>query len=86
MHVYVSVCVYTLFYKIKKSTKIQIIIRFKFGSKNKKIGFMSNHLYMPSIFFMRVICEDMKEIDIYFYESNVRRYEKDRFLGYHNLN
>jgi len=66
MHVYVSVCVYTLFYKIKKSTKIQIIIRFKFGSKNKKIGFMSNHLYMPSIFFMRVICEDMKEI-IYFF-------------------
>ena len=47
---------------------------------------MSNHLYMPSIFFMRVICEDMKEIDIFFYESNVRRYEKDRFLGYHNLN
>jgi len=27
---------------------------------------MSNHLYMPSIFFMRVICEDMKEIDIFF--------------------
>ena len=27
---------------------------------------MSNHLYMPSIFFMRVICEDMKEI-IYFF-------------------
>jgi len=47
---------------------------------------MSNHLYMPSIFFMRVICEDMKEIDIFFYESNVRRYERDRFMGYHNLN
>ena len=47
---------------------------------------MSNHLYMPSIFFMRVICEDMKEIDIFFYESNVRRYERDRFLGYRNLN
>ena len=28
---------------------------------------MSNHLYMPSIFFMRVICEDMKEIDIYIF-------------------
>ena len=27
---------------------------------------MSNHLYMPSIFFMRVICEDMKGIDIFF--------------------
>ena len=27
---------------------------------------MSNHLYMPSIFFMRVICEDRKGIDIFF--------------------
>jgi len=71
MHVYVSVCVYTLFYKIKKSTKIQIIIRFKFGSKNKKIW-----IYVKSLIYAIYI----------FYEGNMRRYERDRFLGYHNLN
>ena len=65
MHVYVSICVYTLFYKIKKSTKIQIIIRFKFGSKNKKF-----RIYVKSLIYAIYI----------FYEGNMRRYERDRYI------
>ena len=67
-----------LFYKIKKSTKIQILIRFKFGSNNKKFQiYVKSLIYAiyifyegnmrryerDNIFFMRVMCEDMKEID-----------------------